>query len=408
MPNLQLSFATSDYDHVRDLTSGRIVAEGIDLVASVQAFEETVFRFVNFRDWDVSEMSMGMYVNMLSRGDRSMVGLPVFPSRVFRISSIYIRAESALKTPQDLAGKKIGIPEWAQTAAVYTRGWLTHQIGISLGDIDWYQAGVNQPGRKQGVPATPPEGVALTEIADRSLTEMLLAGDLDAVFSARPPAPFERGEPGIVQLVPDHRAAEEDYFRQTGIFPIMHLYAIRRDIVDAHPWVPMNLIEGLRGGEKRQRASRALDTPTRHDFQSPGSATARREAQALFGEDYWPYGVEKNRVTLRRVFSNMLSSRVFVTAKSNSTKCSRKIFRLRSKCDLKFCHTFISISGHCLLDRICSHPGELSSAGRSATSAAVVTRSFPHSRQPFGNMRAACVLPQSVQVQHVEPVDVGQ
>ena len=147
MPALPLTLAISEYDHVRDLASGRVKAEGIDLTVLTLSIEEIFFRFTLYREWDLSEMSMGKYVSLVSQGDTSLTALPVFPSRMFRHSSIYVRRDSGLKTIQELRGKRVGLPEWAQTAAVYSRGLLTHEYGIALTDIRWVQAGVNEPGR---------------------------------------------------------------------------------------------------------------------------------------------------------------------------------------------------------------------------------------------------------------------
>ena len=132
MPKLQLTFAASDYDHLRDLTNGEVSVEGIDLNCLKLSIEETFFRFIKFREWDVSEMSMGKYISLISQDDDTITGIPVFPSRVFRQSSLFVLADSPIEDAAGLAGKRVGIPEWAQTASIYTRGWLVHQIGVPL------------------------------------------------------------------------------------------------------------------------------------------------------------------------------------------------------------------------------------------------------------------------------------
>ncbi len=153
-----LTLAISDYDHVRDLVSGAVVPEGLDLVPVELAVEEIFFRAVKFREWDVCEMSMAKYVALRSQGDASMVAIPVFPSRLFRHSSIYVRRDGPVREPRDLVGRKVGLPEWAQTAAVYSRGFLAHQFGVPLRDIEWVQAGVNEPGRAEKVELNLPQG----------------------------------------------------------------------------------------------------------------------------------------------------------------------------------------------------------------------------------------------------------
>lgn len=294
---LRLNFAASEYDHFTDLVNGEIKPAGIDLNYLRLPIEEAFARFVNFLEWEVSEMSMGKFISFMSQDNGKVIGLPVFPSRVFRQSSLFVRHDSPLKRPEDLHGKKVGVPEWAQTAAIYTRGWLQHQVGIPLAEIDWYQAGVNQPGREEKVPLKLPDGVRLTVAKDKSLTEMLLDGTLDAVASAHPPRPFEEGSPDIVQLVPNYREVEEAYYRDTGIFPIMHIIALRRDVYDANPWIAMNLYKAFVAAKARSM-ERALEfTATRFPF--AWCMHAAHEAKQLFGDDFFPYGLEPNRTTLQ-------------------------------------------------------------------------------------------------------------
>jgi 4,5-dihydroxyphthalate decarboxylase len=292
---LMLTVAISDYDHVRDFAGGVVRAEGIETNFLTLSIEEIFFRFTKFREWEVSEMSMGKYVSLRSQGDTSLSAIPVFPSRVFRHSSIYVRRDGPVRVPADLKGRKVGVPEWAQTAAVYSRGALIHQYGLALQDIDWVQAGVNQPGRAEKVKLNLPAGTRYTAVPDKSLDAMLLAGELDAVLTAHPPDSFEHGDPRIVRLFPDYRTVEEAYWRDTGIFPIMHVVAIRSDVLARHPWVAMNLFNAFEEA-KRRSVARALEvTATR--FPVPWIYDLAAKAQAQFGE-LFPYGVEPNRVTL--------------------------------------------------------------------------------------------------------------
>src|SRR3981081_2273642 len=201
--------AISRYDHVRDLTSGTVRAEGIDLTTLNLPVEEIFYRFLHHREWHVSELSLAKYVALRAAGDESICAIPVFPSRVCRHSSIFVRPDGP-RQPAQLAGARIGVPEWAQTASVYTRSLLMHEWGVPLTDVHWVQAGVNQPGRREKVELHLPPGVTLSSVTDRSLDEMLHAGDLDAVFPAPPPASFERGDPGIVRLFADHEPGERE------------------------------------------------------------------------------------------------------------------------------------------------------------------------------------------------------
>jgi 4,5-dihydroxyphthalate decarboxylase len=296
MPDrLQVTIAISDYDHVRDFATGAVRADGIDARFLTLTIEEIFFRFTKFREWDASEMSMGKYVALRSQDDTSLTAIPVFPSRVFRHSSIYVRRDGPVRAPADLKGRRVGVPEWAQTAAVYSRGALTHQYGVALGDVEWIQAGVNEPGRAEKVKLNLPPGVRLTPRPDSSLNAMLLAGELDALLTAHPPDAFEQGDRRVVRLFADYRSVEQAYWRATGIFPIMHVVALKSEIVARHPWVAMNLFKAFEEA-KRRSVARALEvTATR--FPVPWIYDVAAKAAAEFGE-LFPYGIEPNRTTL--------------------------------------------------------------------------------------------------------------
>jgi len=296
MSRLHLVLAISQYDHVRDLCSGAVPVEGADLTHLNLSIEEVFFRFVKFREWDVSEMSFGKYVSLLSQDDRSMVAIPVFPSRVFRHSAIYVRRASELTDPTQLTGKRVGVPEWAQTAGIYARGYLMHQYGLRLSAIDWWQAGVNQPGRAEKVEVWLPQGVRLHQAPEKTLSGMLMSGELDAVITAHPPEPFEQGDPEIVRLFGDAQAVEEAYWRTTGIFPIMHTVVIKRDIYERHRWVAMNLYTAF--DEARRRSLQRIFDLTASRFPVPWLPDYAGRWRQRFGPDYWPYGLEANRTTL--------------------------------------------------------------------------------------------------------------
>ncbi len=296
MSKVHLTLAMSDYDHVRDLASGVVEAQGIELTWLTFSVEEIFYRFTKFREWDVSEMSMGKYVSLVSQGDGSLTAIPVFPSRVFRHSSVYVRQGGPVGKPEDLAGRRIGVPEWAQTAGIYARGALMHRHGLRLADVEWYQAGVRQAGRVEKVELRLPPGVRLNRVADKTLDGMLLVGELDAIISAHPPESFKQRHPGIVRLFPDARAVEEAYWRDTGIFPIMHTVAIRREVLAAHPWVAMNLYTAFEEA-KRRSVARALDVAAAR-FPVPWMYESAARAREVFGADFWPYGIEANRPTL--------------------------------------------------------------------------------------------------------------
>jgi 4,5-dihydroxyphthalate decarboxylase len=301
MNKLPLTAAMPDYDHVRDLTLGRVRPEGIDLTVLTFPVEEIFYRFIVYKEWEVSEISLAKYVSLTAQGDESFYALPVFPSRVFRHSSLYVRRDGPIKAIGDLAGRRVGIPEWAQSAAVYSRGFLQHQYGIDLASIQWVQAGVNQPGRIEKVDLQLPKGVTLTRKPDKSLNGMLLSGEIDAVLAARAPDSFINGHPNIRRFFENYQEVEADYYRKTGIFPIMHAVAVRRDVLDKNPWVARNLLNAFDEARRRSIA-RALDG-TVSLFPIPWGNDHAKRGMDLLGADYFPYGIEENRKTLEAFLS---------------------------------------------------------------------------------------------------------
>jgi 4,5-dihydroxyphthalate decarboxylase len=296
MNKLALTGAMPDYDHVRDIVMGRVQVEGIDFRLLTLQIEEIFYRFLVHKEWDVSEVSFAKYVAFTANGEADFLALPVFPSRVFRQSSLFVRTGGGIKKITDLAGKKVGLPEWAQTAAVYSRGFLTDEYGIKLSSIHWVQAGVNQPGRVEKVDVKLPDGVKLDRVADKSLNQMLLDGDIDAVFVARPPDAFLAGDKRIKRFFDDFLDVEAAYYKKTSIFPIMHAVAVRKRVLDANPWVARNLFKAFEEARARS-VHRALDA-TATMFPIPWVSEYAARGVELMGDDYFPYGVEKNRKTL--------------------------------------------------------------------------------------------------------------
>jgi 4,5-dihydroxyphthalate decarboxylase len=293
MERIALTLAIGDYEHTRDLASGRVPVQGATLNVLTLPPEEAFFRFTHFREWEVSEMSMGKYVSLRSQDDDGIIAIPVFPSRVFRHSMIYVREGSRIELTQQLKGKRIGVPEWAQTAVIYARGYLA-QTGVPLESVEWVQAGVNEAGRAEKVKLNLREGVRLRTEPGRTLNEMLLGGDLDAVLSARPPRDLGNG---VRRLFSDYQTAEEAYFRETGVFPIMHVIVIRTDILERHPWLAMNLCKAFE--EAKRRSIERLSDITASHAPLAWLVPYTDRMKALFGEDFWPYGLEKNRKTLQ-------------------------------------------------------------------------------------------------------------
>jgi 4,5-dihydroxyphthalate decarboxylase len=298
MSDLRLTLAIGDYLHMREVTRGHVKPEGIDLTVLTLPLETVAYRFLATYEWELSEFSMATYCAMVANGNAPMVGLPVFPSRVFRHGSIFVQENSPVRTPADLKGKRIGIPQWTQTAVTYVRGFLQHDCGVPLTSVDWVQAGVNDPGRKEMTTFELPPGYRLRSVPDKSLGGMLAAGELDAVISARPPNVFLDGKHGIKRLMPDFRAQERTYFERTGIFPIMHLVVMRRDAFETNRWIARNLMDAFQKAklaclpELYQDMTSFLPTAWRYDH-------AAETNRLLFpADDPWPYGIEKNRKTL--------------------------------------------------------------------------------------------------------------
>lgn len=298
MNKLRLSIALGDYDHVRDLLHGEVPVEGVELIVAKRAPVEEIFhRFTRFREWDISEMSFGKYVALASQPDCDLVAIPVFPSRAFRHSSIYVRGDSPLRSPTELEGLRVGIPEWAQTASIYTRGLLAHEYGVPLTAVQWTQAGVNEAGRKEKVTLRLPDGVRYRSEPTRSLNDMLVEGELDAVFSARAPQALTRGGGALRRLFADPRAEELAYWKKTGIFPIMHVLALRREVVLAHPWIAMNLLQAFE--EAKRRSLERISDITASPVPLPWVANHAELSREILGDDFWPYGIEANRATLQ-------------------------------------------------------------------------------------------------------------
>ena len=226
--SVKLTIATSDYDHFRDFRLGHVRAEGIEATWLTLGHHEIFSRFTFNREWDVSELSFAKFAAQVTRENSDIIGLPVYASRLFRFSSVYVNHTKGIKKPEDLRGKRIGVPEWAHTAAVYMRGWLAHDAGVALSDIDWVQAGTNEAGRIEKVELSLPQGRQAHAAPDKTLSAMIASGELDAVIIARPPNSFREKHPDVVRLFPDYEAMEQRYYEQTRVYPIMHVIALRK------------------------------------------------------------------------------------------------------------------------------------------------------------------------------------
>src|SRR5215470_12685740 len=200
MNKVKLTIATTDYDHFRDFRLGFVPAEGIEVTWLNLGHHEIFSRFTFNREWDVSELSFAKFAAQVTRESADIIGLPVYSSRLFRFASFYVNRKAGIKTAKDLRGKRIGVPEWAHTAAVYMRGWLMHEGGVALSDIDWVQAGTNEAGRIEKVELSLPKGVQFTSMPEKTLSGMIASGELDCVIIARPPDSFREKHPDVARL----------------------------------------------------------------------------------------------------------------------------------------------------------------------------------------------------------------
>ncbi len=298
MNKLKLTIATTDYDHFRDFRMGLVNAEGIDHTWLTLGHHEVFARFTFNREWDVSELSFAKFMAQVTRAEADIIGLPVVCSRLFRFSSFYVNKKSKIKTVKDLKGKTIGSPEWAHTAAVYMRGWLNDEHGVGLKDIHWYQAGANEAGRIEKVELDLPQGVKLTRVSDKSLSELLATGEIDCALIARPPDCFRQGHPDIERLFPNYWDMEEDYYKRTRVWPIMHIIVVQKHILDANPWVARNLLNAF-VESKRRSLERLLD-PAVSRYPLAWLPSYARKMQSMFDGDPFPYGIEENRPTLEQ------------------------------------------------------------------------------------------------------------
>jgi 4,5-dihydroxyphthalate decarboxylase len=287
MANLRLTFACGPYDRTQALRDGSIRPEGIDLTYLTLQPAEIFWRMLQYQEFDASEMSLSNYTTLVAGGKSPFVAIPVFPSRVFRHGYFFINTGKGIEKPADLAGKRGGVPEYSMTAAVYMRGLLQHEYGVKPTDIEWLQ------GRADRLQHKKPPGVRLSQApAGVELGDLLERGELDFLITANNPLSFRRKAPTVRRLFPNYRELEQDYYRRTKIYPIMHTVVIRRDIYERDPWVALSLYTALC---KAKEQSYRLLTETG----SPKASFAWlqpmiEEEQSIIGKDWYPYGIGPN------------------------------------------------------------------------------------------------------------------
>lgn len=294
---LPLSIAIGNYDRVRPLMDAAVQIDGVEPVFMNLEPEEIFFRAFRGTQFDVCELSLSSFAVKTAKGDNPYVGVPVFPSRMFRHSAFYIRKDSGIRSPADLRGRRIGMPEYQLTACVWCRIILEEEYGIKPHEIRWVRGGIEQAGRVEKIALHLPKDVVIEDIpADRTLSEMLDAGEIDGVIGPRAPLGFECGDANIGWLFPDPQAAAKEYFQRRKIFPIMHVLGVRRALAEQHPWLPAALLKAFTAAKDLAVAS--LSHTAALQVSLPFCVEAAREAHELIGKDFWSYGLEPNRHVL--------------------------------------------------------------------------------------------------------------
>jgi 4,5-dihydroxyphthalate decarboxylase len=289
-----VTLACWDYDRTAALASGEVRPEGVELTYLNLPVEETFFRMLRHREFDAAEMSLSSYVISLHNpAGAPFVAIPVFPSRAFRHNGIYVNAASGIESPADLRGRTVGLAEYQLTANVWIRGILAEHYGVAVESVRYRTGGQHQPGRVAKVAHDVPPEIDIAPIPpDRTLADMLVSGEIDALYTPRTPLPFALGRPEVRRLFPDVRAEEEGYYRQTGIFPVMHVVVLRRDVYETHPWLAQSLFKAFEEA-RRLAAVRLAETAASRDMLPWLYAEAER-TRDLMGPSWWSYGLTGN------------------------------------------------------------------------------------------------------------------
>lgn len=297
MSRLPLTLACWNYDRTRALMDGRVRPEGVDLTYLCLPVEETFFRMLRHREFDIAEMSLSSYVVSLFTPDRPFIAIPVFPSRVFRHSSIYVHAGSGIAAPGDVAGKRVGTPEYQMTAGVWIRGLMSDEYGVPVKSVTYFTGGEEEPGRPEKLRLDLPPDIRIVRIGpQQTLSAMLDAGEIDVLYTARTPSSFRAGEGRVKRLFEDFVAVEREYFRRTHVFPIMHTVVVRRELYERSPWLAQSLMTAFRAAQ--QAAYADLSETAALKTMLPWLISHVQETRRDMGDDFWPYGFEANRHTL--------------------------------------------------------------------------------------------------------------
>jgi 4,5-dihydroxyphthalate decarboxylase len=293
MGKVRLTMACWNYDRTRGLLEDRIPIDGIEMTYLNLPVEETFFRMVRHREFDVSELSLSSYTLSLFQENPPFIAIPVFPSRFFRHSCIYVHADSHIQEPKDLIGKRIGSPEYQMTAPVWIRGILSDEYGVPVTGATYFSGGEEEPGRSEKIPLSLPPEFRLQSIPpDKTLSRMIESGEIDALYTARAPSTFKGGSGKVRRLFPDYHAVEREYYQRTGIFPIMHVIALKRDVYEKYPWVAQSLFKAFVAAQKE--AYQDLHETAALKLMLPWVMRHVEETESLMGPDFWPYGLDRN------------------------------------------------------------------------------------------------------------------
>ena len=298
MSKLQLSVAIGDYDRMRPLVDGLVQIDSVDAQFMLLDPEEIFFRAFRHADFDVCELSLSSYSVKTAAGTSPYIAVPVFPSRAFRHTSVYVRTDR-IKSPADLKGRRIGVPEYQLTANIWVRLFLEEDCGIRPSDITWVRGGYEHPGRIEKISLNLPDDVKVENArADATISDLLASGEIDAVIGPRAPSCFDRGHPHVGYLFADPQATATEWYRRTRLFPIMHTLGIRRTLVEKHSWLPVAIYKAFERSKAVALAKLSDTSATKVTL--PFVEEQLGAARRLMGEDFWSYGLESNREVLRR------------------------------------------------------------------------------------------------------------
>ena len=293
MSALRLTLSIWEYDRIRALADGSVRPDGIDLNVLNLHVEETFFRMLRNREFDVAEMSLSSYTVAASRPNCPFIAIPVFPSRFFRQSCIFVSTKSGIREPKDLIGKRIGVPEYQMTAPVWIRGILQDDYGVDPTSVEYWTGGEEEPGRDEKVKLDLPASIRVRRIGPtQTLSQMLADGDIDALHTARIPSTFRTQPDKVRRLFPDHVAVEREYWQRTRIFPIMHTVALRRDVYEANRWIAESLYKAFVAAKARVYEN--LYTTSALTTMLPWQIAHVEDVRGEMGDDWWPYGFKAN------------------------------------------------------------------------------------------------------------------